>query len=67
MEQFLTSAVRTEDPSQANLFYIPAFQFTHSGGRWVAGRRGPAWLLRIPFCKCPALLRGCLLPWVATA
>ncbi|PSC67269.1 exostosin-like glycosyltransferase [Micractinium conductrix] len=31
MEQFLTSAVRTEDPSEANLFFVPAFTFHYSG------------------------------------
>ena len=31
MEQFLLSAVRTEDPSEANLFYIPSFTYSYSG------------------------------------
>ncbi|PSC75138.1 exostosin-like glycosyltransferase [Micractinium conductrix] len=30
-EQFLTSAVRTEDPSEANLFYIPEFIYSYTG------------------------------------
>lgn len=32
MEQLLVSPVRTEDPSAANLFFIPAFTYTYSGG-----------------------------------
>ncbi|PSC71723.1 exportin-1-like isoform X2 [Micractinium conductrix] len=31
LERLLTSAVRTEDPSEASLFHIPAFNFAHSG------------------------------------
>jgi hypothetical protein len=31
MEQFLLSPVRTEDPSEANLFYIPSFTYAYSG------------------------------------
>ncbi|PSC74977.1 exostosin-like glycosyltransferase [Micractinium conductrix] len=30
MEQFLLSSVRTEDPSEANLFYIPSFTYSYS-------------------------------------
>ena len=36
MEEFLESPVRTEDPSEASLFYIPAFLYSYSGG-WEAG------------------------------
>ncbi|PSC75115.1 exostosin-like glycosyltransferase [Micractinium conductrix] len=31
MEQFLLSPVRTEDPSEANLFFVPAFTYHYSG------------------------------------
>ncbi|EFN59690.1 hypothetical protein CHLNCDRAFT_133230 [Chlorella variabilis] len=31
MEEFLESPVRTEDPSEASLFYIPAFLYSYSG------------------------------------
>ncbi|PSC75169.1 exostosin-like glycosyltransferase [Micractinium conductrix] len=30
LEQFLLSSVRTEDPAEANLFYIPSMTFSHS-------------------------------------
>ena len=31
MDQLLLSPVRTEDPSEANLFYIPSFTYSYSG------------------------------------
>jgi len=41
LEQFLLSPVRTEDPSQANLFFIPAMLFAYtSKGRVAAGSWG---------------------------
>lgn len=37
LEQFLTSSVRTDDPSKANLFYVPALVFDYTGrsGGWL--------------------------------
>ena len=55
-EQFLTSAVRTEDPSEANLFYIPEFIYSYTGrggggggggGRLPELRAAPRLLLRL--------------------
>jgi len=31
LTQFLTSAVRTEDPAEANLFFVPAFTYAYTG------------------------------------
>ncbi len=31
MAKLLVSAVRTEDPSEANLFYVPSFTYSYSG------------------------------------
>ena len=59
LEQFLLSPVRTEDPSEANLFYIPAFNYFYSGAcgdllegvGWGSGH--PA----VGDCVCAAGLR----------
>jgi len=39
LKQFLVSAVRTEDPSEAHLFYVPVLNYMYSGG-WACGRTG---------------------------
>jgi hypothetical protein len=41
MAKLLVSAVRTEDPSEAHLFYIPSFTYSYSGKNLrAAGRAG---------------------------
>lgn len=38
LRQFLASSVRTEDPSAANLFYIPDFTYGYTGARPLAAQ-----------------------------
>jgi len=51
LEQFLVSPVRTEDPSEANLFFIPAFTFSYSGGRRVGSAEGLHWAAGFGGCQ----------------
>lgn len=59
MEQFLTSAVRTEDPSEANLFFVPAFTFHYSGACFLSGLPGRALQSREGMHRAMCELRAC--------
>ena len=59
LEQFLLSPVRTEDPSEANLFYGPAFTDFYSGA-CVCLRVLEGWGMATGVWRCACLVAA---PW----
>lgn len=57
IEEFLDSPVRTEDPSEANLFFIPMFLYSYSSNTGVGSEFDR--LLCFHCCRYRCLPRAC--------